>query len=156
MPTRQLRVSQHGGLRKMREWCGVGVRGCLQSVRNHDLQVTSYMHTTFPWGAARVPSLAPLSCDADQVCPCAGSSVEALQTTSFPFLGNRPPAFVLSLSTPPISQFFFFSWHNQELSEPSRNHINLTWKHASRPVFCPRCLFFPPSPDKKLHWDFLV
>ena len=58
----------------------------------------------------QVPRLAPLSCDRNQVCPCEGSSVEALQTTSFPFLGNRPPAFVLSLSTPPaqpISQFFF-------------------------------------------------
>lgn len=86
----------------------------------------------------QVPRLAPLSCDRVQFSSCAGSSVEALQTTTFPFLGNRPPAFVLSLSTLPIS---FFSWHNQELSEPSRNHINLTWKHTSWPASCPRCIF---------------
>lgn len=86
----------------------------------------------------QVPRLAPLSCDRVQFSSCAGSSVEGLQTTTFPFLGNRPPAFVLSLSTLPIS---FFSWHNQKLSEPSRNHINLTWKHTSWPASCPRCIF---------------
>ncbi len=118
--------------------------GCLQPVRNHDPWVTFYMHTTFPWGASSLKTCPALVQWRPSLSVC-GFKCWGPPNHLFSISGKPTPCFCiipLNLSIPPISQFF--PWHNQELSEPSSNHINLTWKHASWPAFSPRCLFFFP------------
>lgn len=134
--TRQLNVSQHSGLGEIIEYKG----GFCSQKDILTLQLPLTCMQPSP-GVLRVWRVPLLSCDAGQVCQCAGSNVEELQTNSFPFRENRPPAFVWSPPQPPNYQFpHFFPPDIKNFREPSSNRISLTWKHSSWP-FCPRCLF---------------